>query len=102
MDALLGIEDPPVPTEITFGFLGSIVTAPIDCTGCLSKTGLKVEPPFTDFHTPPLADPMWTVRRCPSCTASIAATRPLIAAEPILRAPRPDMVSESTFIGAGG
>src|SRR5437588_9848541 len=39
------------------------------------------------------------VRRCPSCTASMAAMRPLIAAEPMLRAPRPEMVSESTVTG---
>jgi len=30
-------------------------------------------------------------------TAAIPATRPLIAAEPMLRAPSPEMVSESTF-----
>src|SRR5256714_1893652 len=39
------------------------------------------------------------VRRCPSCTASMAAMRPLIAAEPMLRAPRPEMVAESTLTG---
>src|SRR5437764_12671774 len=39
------------------------------------------------------------VRRCPSCTASMAAMRPLMAAEPMLRAPRPEMVSESTVTG---
>ena len=47
----------PVPTQTFFGFFGSIVTAPIDCTGCLSKTGLKVVPPSSDFQTPPLAAP---------------------------------------------
>ena len=56
-DTLLRIHDSPVPTQITLGFLGSIVTAPIDCTGCLSNTGLNVVPPFVDFHTPPLAAP---------------------------------------------
>src|SRR5574341_561003 len=70
-DTLLRIHDSPVPTQTTLGFLGSIVTAPIDCTGWRSKTGLNVVPPFTDFHTPPLAAPM-------------------------LRAPSPAMVSEST------
>src|SRR5437870_8570629 len=74
-----------------------MVTAPTDCTGCLSNTGLKVVPPLTDFHTPPLADPTYTVSRCPSCTASTAAMRPLIAAEPMLRAPRPEIVSVSTL-----
>src|SRR5262245_52760928 len=38
---------------------------------------------------------MKTVRRSPSCTASMAATRPLIVAEPMFRAPRPEIVSES-------
>ena len=38
----------------------------------------------------------------PSCTAASAAMRPLIAAEPMLRAPRPEMVSESTFTGPLG
>ena len=52
-----------MPTQTVFGFFGSIVTAPIDCTGCLSKTGLNVVPPLTDFQTPPEAAPMKTVRR---------------------------------------
>jgi hypothetical protein len=42
---------------MVLGFFGSMVTAPIDCTGCLSKTGLKVVPPLTLFHTPPDAAP---------------------------------------------
>src|SRR5256886_9998808 len=37
------------------------------------------------------------VMRAPSWTAASAAIRPLIAAEPMLRAPRPAIVSESTF-----
>src|SRR5690242_2439441 len=97
METLLRIQDSPVPTQITFGFLGSTVMAPMDCTGSLSKTGLKVVPPLVDFHTPPDAAPTYTVSRPSSCTAVTAATRPLIAAEPMLRAPRPEMVSESTF-----
>src|SRR5712691_1243216 len=101
MDALLRVHASPVPTHTTFGFFGSMVTAPMDWTACLSKTGLKVVPPLTDFHTPPLAAPMYTVRRDPSCTAASAATRPLIAADPMFRAPRPEIVSESTFTGAG-
>src|SRR5437870_5697225 len=100
IEALLRVQASPLPTQTVFGFFGSMVTAPIDCTGCLSKTGLYVVPPFCDFHTPPLAAPMYTVRRDPSQTPSIAAMRPLIAAEPMLRAPRPEMVSESTLMGA--
>src|SRR5207244_8962396 len=84
---------------MVFGLFGSTVIAPIDCTGCLSKTGLYVVPPSIDFQTPPLAAPMKMVRRAPSCTASMAAMRPDIAADPMLRAPRPEMVSESTLTG---
>src|SRR3954467_12455876 len=87
----------PVPTQTVFGLEGSMVTAPIDCTLCLSKMGLKVVPPFTDFQTPPLAAPMYTVRRPFSWTAARAATRPLIVAEPMLRAPSPEMVLKSTL-----
>src|SRR5438034_7578199 len=99
IDVLLRVHASPVPTQTTFGFLGSMVTAPIDCTGCLSKTGLKVAPPFKDFQTPPLADPTKIVSRWPSCTPSMAAMRPLMVAEPMLRAPRPEIVSESNFTG---
>ena len=58
METLLRVHASPVPTQIVFGFFGSMVTAPIDSTPCLSKTGLYVVPPLTDFHTPPLAAPM--------------------------------------------
>src|SRR5512135_38111 len=101
MDTLLRIHASPVPTQITFGFFGSMVIAPIDWTGCRSKTGLNVVPPLTDFQTPPLAAPTYTVSRAPSCTAAIAAIRPLIAADPMLRAPNPEIISESTVTGAG-
>jgi hypothetical protein len=73
-----------------------MATAPIDCTAGLSNTGLKVVPPFTDFQTPPLAAPAKTVRRpLASLTASSAAMRPLICAEPMLRAGRPEMVLQT-------
>src|SRR5258706_228035 len=90
METLLRIHDSPVPTQITLGFLGSIVMAPIDCTGSLSNTALNVVPPLVDFHTPPEAAPAYTVSRVPSCTAATAAMRPLMAAEPMLRAPNPE------------
>src|ERR1700723_29048 len=76
--------------------------APMDWEVCLSKTGLKVVPPFTDFSTPPLAAPMYTVRRPSSLTADNAETRPLISAEPMLRAPRPEIVSESNLASCAG
>src|SRR4051794_33932405 len=98
----LRVHDSPVPTHTVFAFFGSMAIAPMDCTGCLSKTGLKVVPPLTDFQTPPLAAPTYSVMRFASCTASIAAMRPDIAAEPMLRAPSPEMVSESTVMGVAG
>src|SRR4051812_13072813 len=82
-ETLLRVHASPVPTQMTFGFVGSIVIAPIDCTSSLSNTGLYVVPPFMDFHPPPLAAPTYTVRRSPSWTAVTAATRPLIAALPM-------------------
>src|ERR1700722_1372494 len=97
IETLLRVHDSPVPTQIVFGACGSIAIAPIDCDVCLSNTGLNVVPPFTDFQTPPLAAPMYTVKRPSSFTAVSADTRPLIAAEPILRAPNPETESESNF-----
>src|ERR1017187_9499190 len=85
----------PVPAQTTLGFFGSMATAPIDCAPALSNTGLNVVPPFTDFHTPPLADAANTVSRPASLTAATAAIRPLIAAEPILRAVKPETVTAS-------
>src|SRR5207249_12255896 len=65
-------------------------------------TGSYVLPPFEDFQTPPLAAPMYTVSRPSSFTAAIAATRPLMAAEPMFRAPRPEIVSESNLASWAG
>src|SRR5207245_8006794 len=98
-ETLLRSQDSPVPTQTISGFEGAIATAPIDCTSWRSKTGLKVVPPFTDFQTPPLADPANIVSRPLRTTASNAAMRPLIVAEPILRAGRPETVAASNFSG---
>src|SRR6266568_3974414 len=95
METLLRVQDSPVPTQTFFAFFGSSATAPIDCTSCSSNTGRYRVPPSSDFQTPPLAaatkrvifpDGSWT--------PAIAEMRPLIAAEPILRAPKPEMVAE--------
>src|SRR5215470_5455345 len=96
-DVLLRVHASPVPTQMVFDDCGSMVIAPMDCTASLSKTGLNVAPPLMDFQTPPLAAPIYTVRRPFSLTAAIAATRPLIVAEPMFRASSPDMVSESNL-----
>src|SRR5512132_112111 len=93
----LRIHDSPVPTQMVRGLEGSIAIAPIDCTGCLSKTGLNVVPPSCDFQTPPLAAPTNRVVFPPSFLAATAAMRPLIVAEPMFLAPRPDTVAESNF-----
>src|SRR5438067_6005511 len=98
-ETLLRSQDSPVPTQAISGFEGSIATAPIDCTSWRSKTGLKVVPPFTDFQTPPLAEPTNIVSRPLRTTASNAAMRPLIVAEPMLRAGRPETVAASNFSG---
>src|SRR5689334_15234109 len=96
----LRVQPSPVPTQIVLGFDGSIVIAPIDCTGCLSNTGRNVVPPSIDFHTPPDAAPTYRIVLPPSFAAATAATRPLIAAEPMLRAPTPETVPASTIAGA--
>src|SRR5262249_50027998 len=90
METELRIHDSPVPTQTTFGRVGSSAMDPIDCTGCLSKTGFKVVPPSSDFQTPPDAAPTKSVVVLPSGRAAMAETRPLIVAEPMLRAPSPE------------
>src|SRR5580692_11437523 len=102
IETLLRVHDSPVPAQIVFGACGSIASAPMDCTASLSKTGLNVVPPFDDFHTPPLAAPTYTVSRPSSFTPAIADPRPLIAAEPLFRAPTPEMESESNLASCAG
>src|ERR1044071_2316296 len=75
----LRVQDSPVPTQMVLEFCGSNAMAPIDWTGCLSKTGLKVVPPSVDFHTPPEAAPTKTVGVPFSFRAAVAAMRPLLA-----------------------
>src|SRR5216684_6385361 len=103
----LRVQDSPVPTQTVCGLVGSMTMAPMDCTGALSKTGLNVVPPSADFHTPPLAAPTYSVVLPSWLRAARAAMRPLIAAEPMLREPTPDMTPESSAsafraAGAGG
>jgi hypothetical protein len=90
METELRVHASPVPTQMVSMLPGSSAIAPIDCTACLSNLGLNVVPPSVDFHTPPLAEPTYrTVSPFLSCAAVSAATRPLIAAEPMLRMPKP-------------
>src|SRR5512133_1991166 len=95
MDTLLRVHGSPVPTQTFFGFLGSSAMAPIDCTACSSNIGRYRVPLSSDFQTPPLAAPTKSVilpdgSRVPA----MAEIRPLIVADPMLRAPRPEMVAE--------
>src|SRR5204862_948918 len=60
-----------------------------------------VVPPSRDFQTPPEAEPTYTNVFPPSLYAATDATRPLIVAEPMLRALTPEIVPLS-MIGAGG
>src|ERR1700686_623881 len=97
IETLFLVHASPEPTQTILEFEGSMATDPIDCTDWRSNTGLKVVPPFTDFQTPPLAAPTNTVRRPFSLTAATAATRPLMVAEPMLRAGNPEIVAASNF-----
>src|SRR5581483_9693516 len=95
METLLRVHDSPVPTQTFLEFFGSRAMAPIDCTDCSSNTGRYRVPLSSDFQTPPLAAPTKKVilpegSRFPA----MAEMRPLIVAEPMLRAPRPEMVAE--------
>src|SRR5438874_11748031 len=92
IETLLRVHGSPVPTQTFFEFFGSSAIAPIDCTGCSSNTGRDRVPLSSDFQTPPLAAPTNNVilpdgSRVPA----MAEIRPLIVAEPMVRAPRPEM-----------
>src|SRR5512139_2657681 len=102
METLLRVHASPVPTQTVSVLRLSISTAPIDCTGWLSNTGVNVVAPSSDFQTPPLAAPTHSIS-LPSgiVTASRDEMRPLIVAEPMLRAPRPEMIAESNAATAG-
>src|SRR6476660_1816566 len=95
MDTLLRVHDSPVPTQTFFEFFGSSPVAPIDCTGCSSNIGRYRVPLSSDLHTPPLAEPTKSVILSDgSRTSAMQEIRPLIAAEPMFRAPSPEMLDE--------
>src|ERR1051325_4626872 len=94
MDTLLRVQDSPVPTQTFFAFFGSSAIAPIDCTACSSNIGRYRVPLSSDFQTPPLAAPTKSVIfPVGSRTPAMHEIRPLMAAEPMLRAPRPEMLA---------
>ena len=58
-------------------------------------------PPSADFHTPPDAAPTSSVVLPSASTRpAMAEIRPLMAAEPMLRAPSPEMVAEFHGVAA--
>src|SRR5205085_11684410 len=92
---LLRVQDSQVQTHTFFALPGSIAIAPMDCADCSSKTGRYRVPPSSDFQTPPLAAPTINVIFPEgSFVPAIAEMRPLIAAEPMLRVPKPEMVAD--------
>src|SRR5262249_20208056 len=105
IDTELRVHASPVPTQTVLALLGSIATAPIDWTGCLWNTGLTVVPPSWDSHPPPDAEPTNRIVLPPTTLPATAAIRPLIAAEPMLRASRPESTPASRpafSVGGGG
>src|SRR6266403_3932065 len=95
IETLLRVHDSPVPTQTFFEFFGSSAMAPIDWTRCSSKIGRYRVPLSSDFQTPPLAAPTKSVILPEGSRApAMAEMRPLIVAEPMLRAPRPEMLAE--------
>src|SRR5215470_8614770 len=95
METLFRVHDSPVPTQTFFVFLGSSAMAPIDCTGCSSNTGRNRVALSSDFQMPPLAAATKTVILPDgSRVAAIAEMLPLIVAEPMWRAPKPEIVDE--------
>src|SRR5437773_10306024 len=72
----------PVPTHTISVSLGAIATAPIDCTGCLSKVESKVTPLSPVLNKPPVESPTKKIAGLRGSIA-ISETRPPIAARPI-------------------
>src|SRR5687767_4065545 len=71
----------PLPTQITFGFFGSITTDPTEYAPSFWKTGVNVVPALVVFQTPPEATPIYQVCLSSGCTA-ITLMRPDIRAGP--------------------
>src|SRR5439155_9425474 len=74
----------PVPTQTTFGFLGSSTTHPIEYDPSPSNTGVQVVPAFVVFHTPPDPAAAKYRDRSSGCTAN-PTTRPDVTAGPMSR-----------------
>src|SRR5207244_11748046 len=95
IETLVQVHEWSLPAQMLLEYLGSIALAPMDRAGRSSKPGRKRVPPSSDFQMPPLAAPTKRVILPEdSFTPAIAEMRPLIVADPILRAPSPEIVAE--------
>src|SRR5678816_3408057 len=74
----------PEPTQITLGFFGSIVMAPVENDPSPSKIGVNDRPALTDFHTPPAAVATYQIFLLVGSTAT-SEMRPDVSAGPIDR-----------------
>src|SRR5688572_23751904 len=74
----------PEPTQITLGFFGSMVIAPVANDPSPSKIGVNVSPALTDFHTPPAAVATYHVFLSVGSTAT-SEMRPDTSAGPMDR-----------------
>src|SRR5438067_2726793 len=72
----------PVPTHTISVSLGATATAPIDCTGCLSKIESKVTPLSPVLNKPPVESPTKKTAGLRGSSA-MSQTRPPMAAGPI-------------------
>ena len=98
METLLRTQRSPVPAQTFFGIAGSMATAPMDCTGGVEdglEGGAAVDR-FPDAAAGRGGEDGEAAHRHGGVTA---AMRPLIAAEPMLRAGRPEMVPASNLTG---
>ena len=86
----------PVPTQITLEFDCEIAKEPMFCVGCSSNIGAQLEPPFSDFQTPPEAAPTYIIFGF-SFTASMVVILPLMFAGPIFLMLRFFILSVSSF-----
>ena len=82
----------PVPTHTVSGWFWSMRILPI-LWGYSSKIGRNEAPPLWDFHTPPLAPPIYKIAGF-LFTPSTSETRPLIKAGPMLRERIPPKLTE--------
>src|ERR1051326_2079437 len=78
-----------------------MVTTPVEKEPSPSKTGEKLSPAFTLFHTPPAAVATYQIRLSVGWTA-MSATRPEVSAGPIERNWSPEAMAANGLESAAG